>query len=66
MSLEGAVTTRHHDKWTIDRWRIEPRLPSLLMDDPAAPEEAPPLWKDLTLASLVAAALWVMAAAILG
>lgn len=65
LSLEEAVTTRNYDDWTIDRWRIEPQFPSLEIEDPPAPDQAPPLWKDLTLASLIAAGLWAIAAAIL-
>ena len=58
------MTTRNYDDRTIDRWKLDPRFPSLEMDEPAATDAAPPLWKDLALASVVAAALWLGAAAI--
>jgi len=56
------VDNPNHDDWTIDRWRLEPRFSPLDPDD-ASVEQAPPLWKDLTLASVVALLLWVAAAA---
>ena len=59
------MNTRNYDEWTIDRWRLEPRYP-LEFDDSLATEKAPPLWKDLTLASVVVLALWAAAAAIFG
>jgi len=55
------VNTRNYDEWTIERWRLEPRC-VLEFDDPITVEKAPPLWKDLTLASVVALALWIAAA----
>jgi hypothetical protein len=61
---EGPVDNPHHDDWTIDRWRLEPRVSALDPDDSSVVEHAPPLWKDLTLASVVALLLWVAAAAI--
>jgi hypothetical protein len=60
------VITRHYDDWTIDRWRLEPRLSALDIDDPGGVEPAPPLWKDLALASAVALGLWMAAVAIFG
>src|SRR6185369_2227784 len=51
----GAVSIPHYDEWTIDRWRLEPRLHGLEIDDPPDSEVAPPLWKDLTLALAIAA-----------
>ena len=51
------MNTRNYDEWTIDRWRLEPRY-ALKFDDSLGPEKAPPLWKDLTLASVVALVLW--------
>jgi hypothetical protein len=60
------VITRNYDDWTIDRWRLEPRLSGLEIDDPAGVEPAPPLWKDLALASAVALGLWMAAVAIFG
>jgi hypothetical protein len=56
------VTTRNYNDWTPDRWKVETKLPWLDMDEPPATDQAPPLWKDLALASLVALALWVIAA----
>ncbi len=56
------MTTRNYDDRIIDRWRLDPKFPSLEMDDPSAADPAPPLWKDLTLASIVAMALWLAAA----
>jgi hypothetical protein len=55
------VGSRHYDDWTIESWRIEPRLRALDIDL-AESEQNPPLWKDLTLASVVALVLWVVAA----
>jgi hypothetical protein len=56
------LSTRKHDEWTIDRWRLEPRSTGLEFDDSPVIEQAPPLWKDLTLASVVALLLWIAAA----
>lgn len=53
--------SRHYDDWTIESWRIEPRLRALDADIHDA-EQNPPLWKDLTLASIVALTLWATAA----
>jgi hypothetical protein len=61
---EAAVSTRNYDEWTIERWKAEPEFPRLEFDDPSPVDQAPPLWKDLTLASVVALALWVIAAVI--
>ena len=55
------MTTRNYDDWTTDRWKVEPKLPWLDIDD-ATTDQAPPLWKDLALASVVALAFWVIAA----
>jgi hypothetical protein len=61
--LEALVRTRRYDdEWTIDRWRLEPRIRGLQFDEPNASEQAPPLWKDLTIASIAAALLWAAAA----
>jgi hypothetical protein len=59
------VSTPNYDDSTIDRWRLEPRLHRLEFDESSGVEQAPPLWKDLTLASVVAALLWVAAAMML-
>jgi hypothetical protein len=61
----APVTTRNYEDWTVDRWKVDAKFPSLELDEPATVEQAPPLWKDLTLASLVALGLWVVAAMIL-
>lgn len=57
------LRTKHYDDWTIESWRIEPRLRALDVDIDE-PDQNPPLWKDLTLASVVAAVLWGAAAMI--
>ena len=51
-----ALRSRHYDDWTIESWRIDPRLRALETDIDE-PDQTPPLWKDLTLASIQAAAL---------
>jgi hypothetical protein len=56
---------RNADDWTIERWRTEPRL-ALLEFSETPIEKAPPLWKDLTLASALAALLWGVAAVAFG
>jgi hypothetical protein len=56
---------RNYDDWTIERWRLEPRY-TLTFDDSLGVDKAPPLWKDLTLAPLVALVLWAAAAAVFG
>lgn len=55
------MTTRDQDELTVDRWRTDPHWAALEMDDPDAVEQPPALWKDLTLASIIAAALWAAA-----
>ena len=57
------MRSRHYDDWTIESWRIEPRLRALEVDLDET-EQNPPLWKDLTLASVVAVILWGAAAMI--
>jgi hypothetical protein len=59
------VTTRNYDDWTTDRWKVEPKFPWLDIDEPAT-DQAPPLWIDLVLASVVALALWVVVAVLFG
>ena len=50
------------DDWTIDRWKTEPRLIGLeFLEFNDTADQAPPLWKDLTLASAVAVLLWAIA-----
>ena len=56
---------RNADDWTIERWRTEPRLLPLDFSE-ATVEKAPPLWKDLTLASALAVLLWAAAVAVFG
>lgn len=56
---------RKADDWTIERWKTEPRLVGLEFGDGAeAVEKAPPLWKDLTVASALAILLWAAAAVV--
>jgi hypothetical protein len=52
---------RNPDEWTIERWKTPSRLIGLDFPDRQT-EPAPPLWKDLTLASIVAVLLWLAAA----
>ena len=59
------MTLRKADEWTIERWRTEPRLVGLEFED-STPEAAPPLWKDLTLASAIALLLLGAAAVVFG
>jgi len=60
------MTKREADDWTIERWRTEPRLVDLEFSDTPAVEQAPPLWKDLTLASALAVLFWGAAAVVFG
>jgi hypothetical protein len=53
------------DEWTIERWRTEPRLMGLEFSE-SLPDPAPPLWKDLTVASAIAIVLWAAAAIVFG
>lgn len=54
------------DEWTVSRWR-QPNVAQASMDfldvntDPAE-DRGTPLWKDLTVASGLALALWAIAA----
>jgi len=57
---------RKADDWTIERWKTEPRLVGLEFSDAPVVEKAPPLWKDLTLASALAVLLWGAAALMFG
>ena len=52
------------DDWTIERWKTEPRLAGLQLSDLPSVEQAPPLWKDLTVASALAVLLWLAAAVV--
>lgn len=57
------MRSRHYDDWTIESWRIEPRRRALDVEL-NEPDQNPPLWKDLTVASAVAVILWAIAALI--
>ena len=59
------MAKRDAENWTIERWKTEPRLVGLEFRD-ASLEQAPPLWKDLTLASALAVLLWGAAAVVFG
>jgi hypothetical protein len=56
------MKARDVENWTVNRWRLEPRMHGLEFEDLSDPEQAPPLWQDLTLASVVAVLLWALAA----
>jgi len=62
----GTVSLPIYDEWTIDRWRLEPRLHGLEIDDPPESDTAPVFWKDVSVAVAVAAVLWIAAAFIFG
>jgi hypothetical protein len=53
------------DEWIIESWRTEPRHMGLEFSD-TVPDTAPPLWKDLAVASLVAILLWAAALVVFG
>lgn len=50
------------DNWIVRGWKPEPRVGGLEFEDLAGGDQAPPLWKDLALASVAAVFLWVLAA----
>lgn len=55
------------DKWTVERWRVEPRWRALAdPDEPQLAEQAPPLWTDLTVAMIAAILLWGAAVVLIG
>lgn len=60
------MRTPNHDDWTITRWKLEPRFSAVDFEEAPPVEKAPPLWKDLTLASVVVVAIWIAAAAMFG
>jgi hypothetical protein len=60
------VSTRNSDYWTIDRWRLERPFNAFEIDDPPGLEQAPTLWKDVTLVSVIAVVFWLTAAALVG
>ncbi|HTM25328.1 MAG TPA: hypothetical protein VL225_09055 [Vicinamibacterales bacterium] len=59
------MINRKTDDWIIERWKTEPRLVGLEFSDTTI-EQATPLWKDLTLASVLAVLLWAAAALVVG
>lgn len=60
------MKTREFEDWTISRWRVHPQVRGLDFEDLSnVGEQSPPLWKDLTLASVIAVLLWAAAAAVL-
>jgi hypothetical protein len=58
------VRSRHYDDWTVDSWRLDPRLRPLDAD-PSDEVAAPPLWKDIILAACIALLLWITAGLLL-
>jgi hypothetical protein len=60
------MKVREYDDWTIGSWRQEPRVRPLDFEEAPVVDQAPPLWKDLTLASFVALLLWAAAATVFG
>jgi hypothetical protein len=56
---------RKADDWTIERWKTQPRILGLEIPD-ASLDQAPALWKDLTLASALALLLWAAVAVVFG
>jgi len=54
------------DDWTIDRWKTEPRWVGMEFSERPSVEPAPPLWKDLAVASALAVLLWAAAAVVFG
>jgi hypothetical protein len=59
------MNARDFENWTVKGWRLEPRVQGFEFEDLSGGEQTPPLWKDLTLASVVAVLLWALAAAVL-
>jgi hypothetical protein len=59
------VKTSKADDWTVERWRTEPRRMELEFSDTLT-DPAPPLWKDLSIASIVALLLWGAAFVVFG
>ena len=59
------MSTRNYDEGIIERWRVEPPWGPFELDESSPVEEAPPLWKDLALASVAALVLWIVTAALL-
>jgi hypothetical protein len=62
------ATTRwleNGDDWTIERWRTERRIGGLEFSENVR-ETAPPLWKDVSVATAIALLLWGAAAVVFG
>jgi hypothetical protein len=59
------MKARDFENWTVNRWRLEPRVQGFEFEDLSNGEQTPPLWKDLTMASVVAVLLWAVAALVL-
>jgi hypothetical protein len=62
----GTVSLPIYDKWTVDHWRLEPRLHGLEIDDPPESDTVPVFWKDVTVALAVVAVMWIVAVIVLG
>lgn len=58
------MRSRHYDDWTVESWRLEPRVRPVDADADER-ESHPPLWKDVALASIIALLLWMAAAMML-
>ncbi len=59
------MRVRTYDEGVIERWRIEPKWGPLEFDEGAPSETAPPLWIDLTVASIAALVFWIVAAVLI-
>jgi hypothetical protein len=59
-------STTNYDEWTIERWRLEPQLKGIKMPVEVPDDSSPPLWKDVTLASVLAVLIWGAVAMVLG
>ena len=55
---------RKANEWTIDSWKTGPRIVGEFVD--TSVDRTPPLWKDLTLASVLAVLLWGAVAVVFG
>jgi hypothetical protein len=62
---EVPVSRTKADDWTIESWKREPRVSRLEFSEPLQ-DVAPPLWKDLTVASAIAILLWGAAVVVFG
>jgi len=60
---EDAVASRKTDEWTIEKWRMDARWGRLEFGDTLL-DRGRPLWRDLTVASVVAVVLWIAAAVV--